>query len=962
MATFISWNANGISNNNTELLHYIQNCNIKPLAIFIQETHFSIDSSFTIPLYNIVTKSRGKNIKKSGGVAIYIRSDIPYSTIQIDSTYEIIGVQIFAFNNKSPLNLFCIYFPPACKLIYDNLTDIFNYKNSFFFGDFNSKNIIWGSKSTDTKGRIIEMLLNNLNLICINNGKPTRIDPNGTESVLELAICSPSIACKSTFDVIEEYWSDHFPVVINYNINFNSIPIYVPRTINSKRVDWSYFNTKLTKENIPSSLSNISIDNKVDNFNIFIYNMAKNSLPSTYTIPNINTDNTRRSKSYTPYWNKECSDIIKLRKKAQNKFRSTRSFEDKIALQYSISQVKYVLKHSKKTYWENYCKSLNYMSNLGSVWNAIKKINSQYSNNLNNTSTILLKDNSKFITEKEKANILAKEFSFISSNNNLPYNFLDIRSNTILKFLQNLPYLTIKNNDSRHLNTIFSYQELEVALNKSNHKASPGMDNISFDMLFNLPFEFKSYLLSLFNEAWVNNDIPNIWKCSVIFPILKKNKPISDPASYRPISKTSIVSKLLERMVAIRLDWYLNKNYLINKNQSGFCKNRSCLDNATRLYYEVSNSLKSGSCTIAIFLDLQKAFDLVWIEGLLLKLLTFNINGNMAKFINKFLNNRTSYVKIGNSFSDVFSPVNGIPQGCVLSPLLFKLFINDFPTLNNSTSSSLFADDSSIWRSGSSPLDMGIILQKDLIIIENWCKEWGITINSSKTIAILFTKKRNIKYPDLSINNNLIPFVSSYNFLGFIFDEHLTWKEHILNLVSRCLKRINLLRCLTGTNWGANKNILITVYKGLIRSLLDYGSTLFSNAAKYLLEKLDSIQYKSLYICVGAFKGTPLSSLQFECDEPPLNIRRNSAIIKHLVKIACIPNYAVAEIFNNDNNFSLPLNKCLYSPSNIITNFLNKYNLKLHYNCPTLVPPWSSSPIIVDFTLVSQKNIKKIIM
>jgi len=136
---------------------------------------------------------------------------------------------------------------------------------------------------------------------------------------------------------------------------------------------------------------------------------------------------------------------------------------------------------------------------------------------------------------------------------------LQTRSSTTLKFLKSLLYLQI-NNDSVHLNSTFTINEFELALASSNSKSVPVMDYITFDMLSNLPYEHKFYLLSLFNESWLSNVIPKIWKCSISFPILKKNKIPSDPSSYRPISVTSTVNRLYEKMVAARLSWYLDKN------------------------------------------------------------------------------------------------------------------------------------------------------------------------------------------------------------------------------------------------------------------------------------------------------------------------------------------------------------------------------------------------------------------
>lgn len=936
----LSWNANGLLNNHINLFRFLQINPNKPIIICIQETH-SNSSKFDIPNYNKVALNRSFN--KGGGIAIFVRSDIIFKPIKIITDYEIIGIQIFLAQDKSPITFYSIYFPPDCKIHADKLKDIFNLKNSILLGDFNAKNVIWGSEYTDTRGKEIEILLNSCNLVCINDGSPTRIDPNGTESVLELALCSPNLVPKSSFSVIAEKWSDHFPILVNLNLScviFN----YLQFSRSFKNVNWENFKCNISLNKL-ESLSNMhSLDQKVIEFSKLVLKSAEDALP-------LFKFNPKKSYKYTPFWNNDCSVAIKARKEAEHRFFRSKLMADKINLQYVNARTKYILKNAKKNYWEKFCDGLNYSTNLGSVWNAIK-YNSNKKNSGNASSTsVLIKNKITYIEDKDKANILANEYNFISSNDNLPYNYIDQRSQTILNFLQKLPYLTFKNNDSKYLNSIFSLKEFNLALTDSNSKSAPGVDKINLEMISQLPFEYKSYLLSLFNEAWVAGSVPASWKISLIHPILKKKKDITDPASYRPIAVTSIIAKIFEKIVANRLNWYLSKNNLINPNQSGFSKHRSCLDNASRLFCEAKKSLNSKSHTIAIFLDLQRAFDLVWIEGLLMKLLTYNINGNMAKFIKNFLTQRSSYVKIGNSYSEPFSPANGIPQGSVLSPILFKIFINDFPSINPSSFTSLFADDSSIWRSGSSILEIGSVLQYDLNKIEDWCRSWGVSINAAKTTAIIFTRKRRVSYPDLCINNESIPYVSSFNFLGYIFDEHLTWKDHIKHIVTKCSKRLNLLRSITGLSWGSNKKTLITVYRGLIRSILDYGSTLYSTASKYLLSQLDTIQYKALSICLGAFKGTALSSLQFECNEPPLHIRRNIATLKYLTKIATVPNYSVISIL--DHNYKFKIETSMSSYYSTLNDFLSLYDIQLLPSPNCLFHPCNSDTISVDFSLIN---------
>ena len=215
------------------------------------------------------------------------------------------------------------------------------------------------------------------------------------------------------------------------------------------------------------------------------------------------------------------------------------------------------------------------------------------------------------------------------------------------------------------------------------------------------------------------------------------------------------MSKVLERMVANRIGWYLEHNKLLNSIQAGFRKNHSTVDHPMRLKTEIENALKSGNITVGVFLDFSRAFDRVWIDSLLMKTMALGIEGHCLKYIENFLNGRTAQVVLKGDRSDIYSSDNGTPQECVLSPLLFLIFINDFPALSPHSSSALFADDSSIWRSGSNIHQITFHLQQDLHKIEKWCNDWGFKINTAKSYIVIFTKKKNIT-TELIINKKPI--------------------------------------------------------------------------------------------------------------------------------------------------------------------------------------------------------------
>ena len=201
----------------------------------------------------------------------------------------------------------------------------------------------------------------------------------------------------------------------------------------------------------------------------------------------------------------------------------------------------------------------------------------------------------------------------------------------------------------------------------------------------------------------------------------------------------------------------------------------STCDPLVRLLHEADFALHSGNITVAIQIDFSKAFDLLWVDGLLLKMMKLNISGNLLRWTKNFLSHRTYRVQVGDAPSQEYTTVNGTPQGSSYSPLLFLILVNDFPKLSSFTSDAFFADDCTIWRSGMNLASIIFHLQQDLAIIAEWCNKWGFIINSDKTIGIVFTNQKvNIDIINLKINGNSIKFNKNSKLLGINLDSHLT--------------------------------------------------------------------------------------------------------------------------------------------------------------------------------------------
>jgi ribonuclease HI len=281
--------------------------------------------------------------------------------------------------------------------------------------------------------------------------------------------------------------------------------------------------------------------------------------------------------------------------------------------------------------------------------------------------------------------------------------------------------------------------------------------------------------------------------------------------------------------------------------------------------------------------------------------------------------------------------------------------MSDFPEFEDiNTKVSLYADDTAIWRSGRNIKYNNRKLQEHLDTIVKWCRKWGFRINPKKTIYILFTNKRIPKDITIVINKKSISPSNSAKFLGITFDKRLTWKKHFTNIIHSCMPKINLLRNLTGHHWGARKTTLLTIYRTIIRSRLEYGSSLFYSASQHQLKRLDRIQTRCLRICCGALLSTPTSSLQQECGEMPLSLRRQQQLLRHFTRIRTDASNPANQCLNKDwrsewteyKQNDIPILKRIEESGD-----LSKYNTQS--KCIPDSPPWTHIPAETDADLAN---------
>ena len=282
----------------------------------------------------------------------------------------------------------------------------------------------------------------------------------------------------------------------------------------------------------------------------------------------------------------------------------------------------------------------------------------------------------------------------------------------------------------------------------------------------------------------------------------------------------------------------------------------NCLHQLLRLAEHVSTwfSKRGGGRTISLFIDAEKAFDTVWLDGLRKMLHDSKLPDKIVRWLSSFLKNRTGAIKVNNIISRIFPLEAGVPQGSILAPLMYIFFIKDMPTVNsNEIISSFYADDTSYAASEDNRNSRKVFpayhLQNIINQLEEYCSKWRIGLNPDKTWCLNFyLKKNNNNTPRLWLRGELLKYQKQVKFLGITFDQHMTFEAHIEDIVSRCKKRLNLLKAIKGNSWGAHPNTIIYTYKAYIRPLLEYGCILFAHAKMELLKKIQAVEIEAIKI------------------------------------------------------------------------------------------------------------------
>jgi hypothetical protein len=802
--------------------------NLEASLVGFTETHLSSfinNGEITIPEYNMIRRDRTTG--SGGGVIVYVLNRIKCihrHDIQSEAI-ESVWIEIVQPNSSSLL--VCIVYRPPNMLIswYEQFEQQLHKASCY------TKNIaILGDINIDFLNDLPHQwhqLIESYNLVQLIS-EPTRICNNSSTLLDHIYVSREEFVKESA--IFQISLSDHFGIGVCWKAKYN--------THKNKHVCISYFKATNINRNVHSTVNNkmnailrtTDIDNKVEIFNKVL---------SDVTAQNSRIITRRVKRQNQPKWfSNDINEAIKLRNclKTSNQFDIYKTQRNKVVnmIVYAKSnyykQILVQCKGNSRLLWKHFKEAIG-KSDVPSP--VVLKIDGDI---LSDSLRIAYEFNDYFTGIADKViNHLPTDYNFTPSR--AFKEFLNINLSGKPKFT--IPHLT--------------EAKVIVCLQHLNERKAVGTDNISASILRLFSHTLCIPLCNIINSSIDSGTFPELWKIAKVFA-LHKGGSRTDLNNYRPISILSVTSKIIERHVHDSFLCYLSDNSLLSDAQSGFRKNNSCFTCLSSMINEWYSSINDDKLVGCVTLDFKKAFDVLSHEIILKKLELYGCDKLVLSWFTSYLSHRSQSVHVNGKESKAASIVHGVPQGSILGPLLFILFINDIVFEVKYSKLFIYADDTSLSCSDSDINNLRIKLDHDLLKINAWCVNNRIVINSlkSKSMLICSPQKRFTLSNDnlnVAINGENLENVDSQKVLGLIIDKNLTWKPHIDRLHVELSKIIGLL-------W-RNRHILCKInklmfYNSYIQSKIDFCLPIWGSASKVFTDKILLLQKKSIRIICNA--------------------------------------------------------------------------------------------------------------
>ena len=636
--------------------------------------------------------------------------------------------------------------------------------------DYSSHIILTGDINIDFTNLTNVQLRDCLALFNLTNviDEPTRITDYSSSLIDPILVSDACSVLDSGVIPVENVISDHKATYVSIKAPVYIKTAYYREVWIYKNADYPTLNNLIRDFDWNSVINDtLSVDEACDSFTTIFLSFCKTCIPLKKVLIRPNDK---------PWFNSELRQNIRRRDRLRRKALKSNNPTDRERYKHQRNHVNNLKKYAR----ENYMNTLDDLitnTNTGSkaFWQIMGRFMDKNTKSFTIPPLNISGDNFAY-TDLEKANALNDYFCSISTidDTNIRLPAFQKRTNSTLSHI-----------------TILESEVVDILRTLKINKAV-GPDCISHRMLKYTCETIAVPLCKLFNLSLQSHTYPKLWKLAHVMPIFKKGDK-SLVSNYRPISLISCVGKSFERVIYKNVYNHLMTNSLIHKYQSGFLPGHSTVHHLIELIHHTCIALENHKINCQIFCDISKAFDRVWHRGLLLKLENYGITSDLLMWFQSYLCHRNQKVFVNEKFSLEKFISAGVPQGSVLGPLLFLIFINDISDdLHGMTR--LFADDTSLSYSSLNIRDMQLLINTDLIRLSEWASRWLIRFNPQKTEVMLISNTHIEDIIELRMDNTVLDIVNTHKHLGVILSSNNKWSSHIDSIINSASKQISFLR------------------------------------------------------------------------------------------------------------------------------------------------------------------------
>lgn len=858
--TVISLNVCSIvhSNRRSLFLDFIKQHNAN--IYLLQETQVDNVVKIRIPGYSVYRA----DIKRGwGGTAIIIDSNIPVRNLRTTNG-SVHSISMECKLSGSWLRISSAYFPHG-KLNPDDIDKFFSdNKNTFFGVDTNGRHIAFGDGSTNIYGNALLNLANTTNLRIFNSSTPTCFKTtNG--SYIDKFLSNSSLAPIGQVESIPNF-SDHLAIKC-------VIPCCIPDTATFHAKLKNFDKTNVDKLNgfilnnlrgqimpLNSNLTQDECEKLATNINQILESAVERYVPSTTT-----RGTAVLLSSTTRLLQGESKKLYKLLAQNKNLLGFHRSQFIRTRIRLLRTMILNNVRHETGNFFTN---TFNSIKNDRDAFRIIKRFTGH--KKLSGSPDALFTDSNKTNCVTGNANIANLLATNFSNNNKLTLNMQSDYTNVvsdsidflnaqkpIIKFGGNITpdiadsaeLIAINGNLPQQLRGVLtSMEEVSVIINSRPNKKSSGSDCMPYYLIKQFNHQLVRAFTIFFNQLLAISHFPKCWQFAIVTPIPKPGKDATLVENWRPVSQLCCTSKIYERIVAARINNHLH-TIDIFKNQFGFLSGNSTYHALAKIQSDINRGLNNNRVTTLVALDLKAAFDTIWHNGLLHKLLSLKFPITIIKIIQNALSSRRFAVRLENLCSEVSHMDAGIPQGSVLGPPLFNIYIHDVPT-HEKIQLTQFADDTTIHVVHNDPARTQNMINRYLLRMFNYFKNWKLQLSESKTELIHIMGqvrdttaylRRNTRNMKITLGGHLLEHSNDIRLLGLRLQTNNRFTKHISIRLDKAKKaKFHLNRIFKNSK--INTKTKTTMYKLYVRFILMYASPVWCRQPQVTSHQMELIR------------------------------------------------------------------------------------------------------------------------